>query len=242
VVVTGLRYGKKLFTGCGSASVSDDIGVSFAADIETGAELGRGRGLPEVMAETFLTYAIVDGVASCGIRGGAGSRGRARARRDLYPASLVSGEVELTPEGWSALLSYYLSHQGLANGVRVQWSMRNHAGESLTRPQSCCHCTPVALGRVGMRIKCSYPPLVFGHALSLSPDMGSGEADMAALWRGSLGRGRDAPEHVTYSEPSSGESKISEDPRGGGGGGRSGRSFGEGPQWSSREMYVGRVL
>jgi hypothetical protein len=36
-----------------------------------------------------------------------------------------------------------------------------------TRPWSCCHCTPVALCRVGMCIECGCPPLVFGHALSL---------------------------------------------------------------------------
>jgi hypothetical protein len=58
--------------------------------------------------------------------------------------------------------------------------MRNHVGESLTRPQSYCHCTPIALGRVGVRIECGCPPLAFRHALSLSPEVDSGEADMVA--------------------------------------------------------------
>jgi hypothetical protein len=46
VVVTGLKYGEKLLTGCVIASISDDVGVSFDADIEIGAELGRGGSLP----------------------------------------------------------------------------------------------------------------------------------------------------------------------------------------------------
>jgi hypothetical protein len=85
--------------------------VSFFADIETGAKLEQGGDLSKVMVEPFRTCAIVDGVASCRIHGGAGSQGRARARRDLYPrASFASGEAESVPEGWSILLSYYTSH------------------------------------------------------------------------------------------------------------------------------------
>ena len=38
----------------------------------------------------------------------------------------MSDETEFAPEGWSALLSYYMSCQGLADGVCVQWRMRNH--------------------------------------------------------------------------------------------------------------------
>lgn len=53
MVVTGLRYGEKPLTGCVSASIFDDVGVSFAADIEIGVELGRGRNLPEGMAESI---------------------------------------------------------------------------------------------------------------------------------------------------------------------------------------------
>jgi hypothetical protein len=50
--------------------------------------------------------------------------------------------------------------------------MCNHVGESLTRPRSCCHFTPVALGKVGVRIECGCPSLAFGNALSLSPEVG----------------------------------------------------------------------
>jgi hypothetical protein len=38
--------GKILFTGCVSASVLDDVGMSFAADVKVRAELGRGGSLP----------------------------------------------------------------------------------------------------------------------------------------------------------------------------------------------------
>jgi hypothetical protein len=41
-----------------------------------------------------------------------------------------------------------------------------------------------------MHIECGCPPLDFGHALSLSPETDSGEVDLVALGRGSLGRGR----------------------------------------------------
>jgi hypothetical protein len=71
VVVIGLSYGEKPLTGYVGASVFDEVGVSFDADIEIGVELGRGRSLPEVMTESFLTCAIVVGVTSCGIHGGA---------------------------------------------------------------------------------------------------------------------------------------------------------------------------
>jgi hypothetical protein len=67
--------GKSLFMRCVSASMLDDAGMSFAVDVKVGAELGPGRSLPEVMAESFLMCAIVDGVASYGIRSGAGSQG-----------------------------------------------------------------------------------------------------------------------------------------------------------------------
>jgi hypothetical protein len=120
VVVTGLRYGEKLLMGCIGASIFDDVGVSFATNIESRAKLGRAGSLPEVMAKPFLTCATVDGVASCGIHGGAGSRSRARARQDLYPrASSASGVTETAHEDWFALLSYYMSCQGLADNVRV---------------------------------------------------------------------------------------------------------------------------
>ena len=82
-------------------------------------------------------------------------------------------------------------------------------------------------------------PLAFGHALSSSPETGSGKADMAVLGRGSLGRGGDEalgrerlerggdlPEHVVYSRSILGKPEILEHPHGGA---RLGQSFGEGP-------------
>jgi hypothetical protein len=100
VVVTGLRYGEKPLAGCVSASISDDVGVPLAADIEIGAEFGRGGSLPEVMVESLLMCATVDGVVSCRIRGVAGSRGQARARRKQYPRVILAlGEAEFGPEG-----------------------------------------------------------------------------------------------------------------------------------------------
>lgn len=128
--------------------------------------------------------------------------------------SFASDETEFAPEGWFALLSYYMSCQGLADGVRVQWHVPNHAGESLTGLRSCYHCTPVTLRGVGTHIECGCPPRAFGLALSLSPEIGSGEADMVVLGRGCLGRGGDSPEYVTYLRASSGESEILEGLRG----------------------------
>jgi hypothetical protein len=65
------------------------------------------------MVESFLACATVGGVASCGIRGGAGSRGQARVRqkRNLW-VSLASDEAEFAPEGLSVLLLYYISIRG----------------------------------------------------------------------------------------------------------------------------------
>jgi hypothetical protein len=45
-------YGEKTLTGYVSASVSDDVGVSFVADIEIGAELERDGNLRGAMANT----------------------------------------------------------------------------------------------------------------------------------------------------------------------------------------------
>lgn len=102
-----------------------------------------------------------------------------------------------------------MSCQGLADDVRVQWRVRNHAGEYLTGLGSCYHCTPVTLRGVGTRIECGCPPWAFGLALSLSPEIDSGEANMAVL-----GRGGDSPKYVTYLRSSSGESEILEGLRG----------------------------
>jgi hypothetical protein len=69
--------------------------------------------------------------------------------------------------------------------------------------------------------------MAFGHTLSLSPEMGSSEANMVARGRGSLGRGGESPERATYSRQSSCEPEILEDPRarGGGGGGSGEKNF-----------------
>jgi hypothetical protein len=57
----------------------------------------------------------------------------------------------------------------------------------------------ITLRGVGIHIECGCPLLAFGHALSLSPKMGSGEADMVARGRGSLRRGGESLERATYS-------------------------------------------
>jgi hypothetical protein len=48
--------------------------------------------------------------------------------------------------------------------------------------------------------------------------MGSGEADMVAQGRGSLGQGGESPERATYLRQSSSKLEIAEDPHEGGGG------------------------
>jgi hypothetical protein len=62
--------------------------------------LGQGGSLPEAMVELSLTCTIVGEVVAYGIRGGVGSRGRARARRRLCPrANPTSGNTKIAPEG-----------------------------------------------------------------------------------------------------------------------------------------------
>jgi hypothetical protein len=69
-------------------------------DIEVRGLLGRGKSLLEAMVELFLTCATIGGVVACGICGGAGSRGRALARRRQHPRmSTASGETEIAPKG-----------------------------------------------------------------------------------------------------------------------------------------------
>jgi hypothetical protein len=78
----------------------DDVGMSFVVDVEVAAGLGQGGSLPEVMAEPFLTCATIDGVASRGIRGGAGNRGQTQAIQKRYPrSSSASSEVEFCAQG-----------------------------------------------------------------------------------------------------------------------------------------------
>jgi hypothetical protein len=86
-----------------------------------------------------------------------------------------------------------MSRQGLADDVRVQWRVRNHAGESLTRLWSCCHCTPVTLRRVGTRIKCSYLPVAFGRLAT---------SFVLLAW---YGLGRDGHSFPRVGEPRSGQ-------------------------------------
>jgi hypothetical protein len=92
--------GKSLFTRCVIAPMLDHVGMSFVVDVEVAVGLGRGGSLLEVMVESFLTRATVDGVASRGIRGGAGNRGRAHMRRKRYlRSSSASSEVEFCVQG-----------------------------------------------------------------------------------------------------------------------------------------------
>jgi hypothetical protein len=82
--------GKILLTGGVSIPVLDGIGCPLL----------RSGSLPEAMAESSLTRAIVNGVVVCRIRGGAGSRGLARARwRWCLRVDPVSGEVEFCARG-----------------------------------------------------------------------------------------------------------------------------------------------
>jgi hypothetical protein len=81
---------------------------------------------------SFLTCATVSGVAFCEIHGGAGSRGRAWANSTYSSPCSETGDQGLrarrsfAPEGRSALMSYWMSRQGLVGGVHAQWRMRNH--------------------------------------------------------------------------------------------------------------------
>jgi hypothetical protein len=160
--------GKSLFTRCISASVLGDIRKSFAADVEVKAELGRVESLPEAMVESFLTCATVDEVASCGSHGGVGSQGRAWARQKRYPrSSSASSEAEFCTRGsvYPSVVLDVPSGDGRRRARTVAYVQP--CCWAWTRPWSCCHCTPVALCRVGMCIECGCPPLVFGRALSL---------------------------------------------------------------------------
>jgi hypothetical protein len=69
---------------------SSDVKRPFFDTIKDETTLGRGRSLPEAMAESALglivVHRTVKGVAFCGIRGGRWPR----------PSS---GEVEFSPEG-----------------------------------------------------------------------------------------------------------------------------------------------
>jgi hypothetical protein len=65
------------------------------------------------------TCATVEGVASRGIRGGAGSRGQAQERRSLSPGRVLRRVRWSLRPRVGMQLSYYTSRQELADGVHV---------------------------------------------------------------------------------------------------------------------------
>jgi hypothetical protein len=113
VVDIELGLGKSFLRGVSAPLYLMTLGTSSVIDIECRTGLERCGSLPDVKTKPSLGFddvCHIDRVASCGIRRGAGSRGQARARQSLYPrASSASGETEFVPEGWSTLLSYYVS-------------------------------------------------------------------------------------------------------------------------------------
>jgi hypothetical protein len=63
-----------------------------------------------------------------------------------------------------------------------------------------------------MRLSSSGLREALPQVLSLSPEIGLGEADMASQGRGSLGRDRDLPELTPHTKSGSGEAEFWEDP------------------------------
>ena len=85
--------GKSQLTGCIIVPVLDDVGCPFMQVSRSEPSSDEAKVFPR-MVESFLTCATVDGVVAYGIRGGAGSQGRARARQRQHPrASPMSGEM-----------------------------------------------------------------------------------------------------------------------------------------------------
>lgn len=58
--------------------------------------------------------------------------------------------------------------------------------------------SPAARLEVGVHVECGCLPTALRQALSLLPEAGSSEVDMAVLRRGSLGQDRDSPELTSY--------------------------------------------
>jgi hypothetical protein len=63
-----------------------------------------------------------------------------------------------------------------------------------------------------VRIECDCLPTALGQALSLSPEAGSSEVNMAVLGRGSLGWDEDSLELTSYLRQASSEAEFWEDP------------------------------
>jgi hypothetical protein len=91
--------GKSLLTGCVSVPMRGDIMIPccvYRGQSPAPVSQKSSRG---VWLSHPLTCAIVGGVAAHGIRGGAGSRGRARARQRNHPRlNSASNETEIAPE------------------------------------------------------------------------------------------------------------------------------------------------
>jgi hypothetical protein len=146
-------------------------------------------------------------VAEAGLgRGGVCPEGEPYVRRDrIYARGLVRDLVIL-----------YVPSRSCRRRACTVVTCVIMFGEPLTRPRSCCHCTLAALRGVGTRIECGCPPAAFGRALpqvlSLSPETGSGEVNMATLGQGSLSRDRDSPKPTSRPKSGSGEAEFWEDP------------------------------
>jgi hypothetical protein len=154
-----------------------------------------------------------EGVSFHWICGRVGSRGRAWARRSL------SRGRDLRQARWRLCLRADPRSCLIICPVRGRQTTCTciiMVGESLTRLWSRRHYTLANLRRVGTLIQCGCPPVAFGRALpqllSLSPKMGLGEADMASMGSGSLGRDGDLPELTPCLRSSSGEVVFWEDP------------------------------
>jgi hypothetical protein len=90
-------------------------------------------------------------VAEAGLeRGGVCPKGKLCVGRDKVCARGLSApcRITCTVRGWQTVCVY--------SGACV-----TKVCESLTRPRSCCHCTPTALRGVGTRIECGCPPVAF---------------------------------------------------------------------------------
>jgi hypothetical protein len=110
-----------------------------------------------------------------------------------------------------------MSRQELADGVRVQWRVCNHAGESLTRLRSCYHRTPANLRGVGTCTECDCLLVSFGRlatSLILLTRDGLERGGHSFPGVGSLGRDGDLLILVSRPKSGSGEAKFWADPRG----------------------------
>jgi hypothetical protein len=154
---------KNFLRGASASLYLMTLGASSVTYIEGRIGLERGGGPPEVATEPVPRFDDVCHSLKewpfAGFTGEQVAEAEAKlGRGGVCPrASSASVVMEFAPEGWFAPLSYYMYRQGMADSMRVQWRMRNHVSKSLTRPRSCCHCTPVALPGVGTHIECDCP-------------------------------------------------------------------------------------